>query len=181
MYLVPGFIHGQLPTDSVATFFDVLLFAMLIGLAEEFIARGFVFELFHRMGFWVGVNVSAITFGLMHFYNLSGGRNLTYTIYQVIHAACFGYLALGLMIYSGSIWVPIVFHGLFNLPLVTIEDLGMGDIAYSWIDAVAAFMYGSLMVVLGLALIWARRGWPRFVQRDVDRFVEVAKSLKLVK
>ena len=180
IFLFPGFLHGQLPTESVGRFFDVLLFSLMIGVAEEILCRGFIFQLFNRIGFWTAVHVSSIGFGLMHFYNLSAGQNVTYTIYQAFDAALFGYFALGLMIFTGSIWVPVLFHGLYNLPVITIDNLGRGDISFSWFDALAAFTHGAALLGLGLAMIWARVGWPRFVGVLVERVKVLAVKFKLV-
>ena len=180
LFVVPGFIHGELPTESVGRFFDVLLFSLMIGVSEEFLCRGLVFHLFTRIGFWTAVNVSSISFGLMHFYNLSSGRDFNYTVFQVVNAGVFGYLAVGMMILTGSIWVPVVFHGLVNFPLVTIENLGMGDMGYGWFDVVAAFITGAATVGLGLVMIWARVGWPKFFLVAMERFRDVAVKFKLV-
>lgn len=180
LFLLPGYLHGELPTESFGRFFDVLLFCVMIGVAEEILCRGLVFQMFTRIGFWTAVHVSSVSFGLMHFYNLNSGRNLTFTIYQVIDAGIFGYFAVGLMIYTGSIWVPVVFHGLYNVPVVTIDDLGMGDISYSWVDAVAVVTHGVTMVSLGLVMIWARYGWPRFMHLVLERVKELAEKYKLI-
>lgn len=180
IFLFPGFMHGHLPTESVGRFFDVLLFSMMIGVSEELLCRGFIFQLFNRIGFWAAVNFSAIGFGLMHFYNLSAGQNVTYTIYQAIDAALFGYFALGLMIFTGSIWVPVLFHGLYNLPVITIDNLGRGDISFGWFDALAAATHGAALVGLGLGMIWARVGWPGFMVRVQDFVKAMVIKMKLV-
>jgi membrane protease YdiL (CAAX protease family) len=103
------------------TFVDIgggFFFALFIGIDEEIFDRGFVFGLLQARGIWIAAVLSSIQFGLMHFGNyLWGEQSLSYTCGQMVDAASFGFVCVGLMLYSGSIWVPILLHGLTDWPM----------------------------------------------------------------
>ena len=77
------------------------------------------------------------------------------------------------MIYSGSIWVPIVMHALWDFPLVTIKGLGHGHVQISWGDVMAQFFENGLMIAVGLLLVWMgdRKNCGAFAISDVNGLV----------
>jgi len=101
--------------------FDVVvgfLFALGIGLDEDFFSRGLIFGAFESYGIQIAAIVSAVHFGLLHFGNaIWGGQSLSFTSTQVVGAMAFGYLCVGLMLYTKTIWVPVLFHGLTDFPM----------------------------------------------------------------
>jgi membrane protease YdiL (CAAX protease family) len=61
---------------------------------------------------------AAIHFGLLHLGNIIwGGQSAANTLAQAVSTGAFGFLAVALMIFSGSIWVPILMHGLADFPM----------------------------------------------------------------
>ena len=101
--------------------FDVVvgfLFALGIGLDEDFFSRGLIFSAFESYGIQIAAIVSAVHFGLLHFGNaIWGGQSFSFTSTQVVGAMAFGYLCVGLMLYTKTIWVPVLFHGLTDFPM----------------------------------------------------------------
>ena len=101
--------------------FDVVvgfLFALGIGLDEDFFSRGLIFGAFESYGIQIAAIVSAVHFGLLHFGNVIwGGQSFSFTSTQVVGAMAFGYLCVGLMLYTKTIWVPVLFHGLTDFPM----------------------------------------------------------------
>jgi membrane protease YdiL (CAAX protease family) len=103
---------------GVAEIAESFIFALFIGIDEDFFSRGFIFGALERYGVWLAALLSSVNFGLLHFQNIIwGGQSAAYTITQVINAAGFGFLAVALMIYSGTIWIPILMHGLCDFPM----------------------------------------------------------------
>lgn len=101
-------------TDTTMNF----IFALFIGIDEDFFSRGFIFGSLERYGVWFAVLVSSIHFGLLHLSNIIwGGQSAAYTLAQVVSAGAFGFLAVAVMIFSGSIWVPILMHALCDFPM----------------------------------------------------------------
>ena len=103
---------------SVAQIIESFIFALFIGIDEDFFSRGFIFGALERYGVWLAAIVSSVHFGLLHLPNIIyGGQSAAYTIAQAVSAGAFGFLAAALMVYSGTIWVPILMHGLCDFPM----------------------------------------------------------------
>ncbi len=87
----------------------VLIFGVLTGLAEELFFRGGVQKLLlcMRVNKHVAIWLTAIIFSLFHlqFYGF---------VPRMLMGACFGYL----MMWSGSLWLPVIAHA-FNNSMVT--------------------------------------------------------------
>ncbi len=99
--------------------FLLLIFAMFcVGIAEEFLSRGIVLTIFEQSGIWRAVAISSISFGVMHYMSLERSADLERVTWHVVSATSIGFLFAGLMIFTKSIWVPITFHSLYNLPIL---------------------------------------------------------------
>ncbi|MCC8038143.1 MAG: CPBP family intramembrane metalloprotease [Bacteroidales bacterium] len=88
---------------------SVLIFGVLTGLAEELFFRGGLQKLLlcMRMNKHVAIWLTAVIFSLCHlqFYGF---------VPRMLMGACFGYL----MMWSGSLWLPVIAHA-FNNSMVT--------------------------------------------------------------
>ena len=103
---------------GLAQIFESFVFALFIGIDEDLFSRGFAFGVIERYGVWIAAILSSLQFGLLHLGNFVwGGQSAVYTIGQAISAGAFGFLAAALMVYSGSILVPILMHGLCDMPM----------------------------------------------------------------
>ena len=115
---LPGLMHSQMTSFRASQILEGLIFAVFIGFDEEFFSRGFIYACLEGYGVLVATVISSIHFGLLHLGNIPwGGQSVSYTLAQVISASAFGYLAVGLMLYTGSIWIPILLHGLSDSPM----------------------------------------------------------------
>ena len=154
--------------------FDVVigfLFSMGIGIDEDFFSRGLIFGTFESYGIQTAAIISSINFGLLHFGNaIWGGQSLSFTTSQVVGAMAFGYLCVGLMVYTKTIWVPVLFHGLVDFPMqlestasFTKGVTGPADWGQTFIFAVPYTIVGCLLIMLsnpgGLKwhTAWAKR------------------------
>jgi len=116
--ILPSLFGSGFASFSVPQILEGLIFALFIGIDEEAFSRGLIYSIFESYGVWIAAAVSSIHFGLLHAGNaLWGGQSWSYTSAQICSAAAFGFLCVGLMLYSGSIWVPIVLHGLNDTPM----------------------------------------------------------------
>jgi len=103
---------------SAAQIVESFIFALFIGIDEDFFSRGFIFGGLERYGVWLAAVISSVHFGLLHLPNIIyGGQSAAYTLAQAVSAGAFGFLAAALMVYSGTIWVPILMHGLCDFPM----------------------------------------------------------------
>ena len=138
---------------SAAQIIESFVFALFIGIDEDFFSRGFIFGGLQRYGIWFAAIVSSIHFGLLHLGNIVwGGQSAAYTIAQAVSAGAFGFLAATLMVYSGTICVPILMHGLCDFPMqfdTPSQYKAMVTGGADWTGVlVDLFLYSSIGVIL---------------------------------
>ena len=127
--------------DAVTTVMAVLSF-LLVGVAEEIIFRGFLFNGMRRTGsLTVAVVVSAITFGMGHIVNLLTGHATMETLVQVLFAVAWGFLFTFAYLKSGSLLPCIAIHGLIDAFSVFSRDSQIADWAYIVATVAAALVY----------------------------------------
>ena len=158
-FTVGPIYHADYAHKSI---FDVVVgffFALGIGVDEDFFSRGLIFGTFESFGIQIAAIVSAVHFGLLHFGNVIwGGQSFSFTSTQVVGAMAFGYLCVGLMLYTKTIWVPVLFHGLTDFPMqlesaATYKNVVTGQ-AY-WLYT---FSFAIPYVIIGWVLISLSRG-----------------------
>lgn len=116
--------------DAVTTVMAVLSF-LLVGVAEEIVFRGFLFNGMRRTGsLTVAVVVSAITFGMGHIVNLLTGHATMETLVQVLFAVAWGFLFTFAYLKSGSLLPCIAIHGLIDVFSVFARDNEIAHWAY---------------------------------------------------
>jgi membrane protease YdiL (CAAX protease family) len=151
-YLVlPTLLNSNISSYGPIRVVEGITFALFIGINEEFFSRGFIYATLERYGVPAATIISSLYFGLLHFGNLLwGGQSFSYTLGQVIDAGTFGYLCVGLMLYTGNIWFPIVLHGLNDTAMqfegvarYTKEVTGRAD----WLGTIA------------LTVVYCAAGW----------------------
>ena len=83
----------------------------------------------------------------------------------VIGATGFGMLMAGVMVYSGTIWIPIAVHGLYNFPMVQFSGVGDGGGKIT-VRFILMFTFTMLVQILvGLALVWLGNYEPVRIKR----------------
>ena len=124
----PNILYGlsELP-------FSLVLMSMVadmsIGVEEEIWFRGVAFLVLlrawgtSRSAVLAAIFVSAALFGIWHMGNFLYGQPLPETVMQVIYTFFLGIIFACLYLICGSIWVPIIAHGVF--------DFG-ASISYLW-------------------------------------------------
>jgi membrane protease YdiL (CAAX protease family) len=129
-----------------------LFMVAMIGLGEEIVCRGLMFNLLRRHGLIKATVVSSIIFGLLHFNHLIGGKPAFAVTMQVISAIGFGIFMCGLMINVRSIWPSVIFHAVtdFSIPF----DVGYGFNSHFgiWKFIVDLFM-PTILAVIGIILV----------------------------
>ena len=152
---LPSIIRSGINNYPIFSIIEGLSFALAIGVDEDFFSRGLIFASLERYGIQVAAIISSIHFGLLHLGNVIwGGQSLSYTLTQVCSAASFGYLAVGIMLFTRSIWIPIVMHGLFDTPMqfegiekFTKEVTGKGDWIGTLFELVLYCGIGYLLII----------------------------------
>ena len=97
-------------SSGLVRLYFIFLAAVLAPLVEELVFRGLLFPvLLQRLPLWAALTVVSTLFALMHFHVPSMAP-----LFVLSFAFCLAYLA------TGTLWVPIVMHGVFNLSTVAV-------------------------------------------------------------
>ena len=127
--------------DAITSVMAVLSF-LLVGVAEEIIFRGFLFNGMKKTGsLTVAIIVSAITFGMGHIVNLLTGHATAETLVQMIFAVAWGFLFTFAYLKGGSLLPCIAIHGLIDAFSVFARDNAAADWAYIIATVVIAVVY----------------------------------------
>ena len=156
-YFAAGLLLLREPGLPLWLIIDGGIFALFIGLDEEFFGRGFVFGTLEKFGVEIAMAGSAVFFGLQHFANyLSGNDSFNYVLGHMVSAAGFGYLMAAVLVMTGSIWVPVFLHGVadYRWVLMAPDDaLAITSGQTNWLSiAVSTF----IMVVIARVILWDR-------------------------
>ena len=108
---------------------NVFIGAILVGVCEEFLCRGWLLNEFlerygdTKKGVWYSIIISGVIFGLIHLGNFFNGQDLVSTVTQILSASATG-IVFGLIYYkTKNIWSVILLHGLWDFSLF------LGDLA----------------------------------------------------
>lgn len=93
-----------------------ILKMLCVGFLEETIFRGFLFKAISQSSLKWALVVSSLTFGLGHILNLINGSGMSIgeNLVQIVSAVLIGFLYVLIFIRSGSLWMCIISHGVFN-------------------------------------------------------------------
>jgi membrane protease YdiL (CAAX protease family) len=141
LFFVP---FGHLTFDKVL---DVTIFVAGVGLVEESIFRGWIFVKLERISQRTALIVSSLIFGLLHLINLLSDLQFRFVIGQAFAAMSMGFLFAAVMLYTGTIWVPIALHALMDLPFFLMD----------YFDQLQSGSYGQVLtgvvVIFGVNII----------------------------
>ena len=132
---------ASLRYDGITTVMAVLSF-LLVGVAEEIVFRGFLFNGMRKTGsLTAAILVSAVTFGMGHIVNLLTGHATAETLVQMIFAVAWGFLFTFAYLKGGSLLPCIAIHGLIDAFSVFARDNAAADWAYIIATVVIAVVY----------------------------------------
>ena len=168
--MLPGnrFISPN-PSDFVTVALSQLLG---VGVFEEVLFRGLVFGILlkkmghSKRGLLNACAISSVIFGMYHIVNIDSivvnaevlSIGVVYpVISQIIYSTAFGLLAVALFIRSGTLWVPILIHGVGNLVVQTFFAFVSRDRILQFIEtpivmSLPEFIISTLMSTIPLLL-----------------------------
>lgn len=103
----------------------------LVGYSEELLVRGFLTDNLRNSGYsviMVGI-ISSAVFGILHFMNFFVGQTGLKTSGQVIITTLMGLNFYIIYIISGTLWLPILFHFVYDFSLLMLNpktEIGKG-------------------------------------------------------
>ncbi len=127
--------------DGITTVMAVLSF-LLVGVAEEIVFRGFLFNGMKKTGsLTAAIIVSAVTFGMGHIVNLLTGHATGETLVQMIFAIAWGFLFTFAYLKGGSLLPCILIHGLIDAFSVFARDNPVAEWTYIIATVAVALVY----------------------------------------
>ena len=76
----------------------------------------------------LSVSLSSLLFGCVHLFNLFGGASLPDTLLQIGYSTLIGAAAALLLLLCRSLWVPILFHFVYNFGGLFVGTFGTGEL-----------------------------------------------------
>ena len=108
-------LPAVLGLPPAGTLLFIALNTALIGLSEEWMFRGVLFQgLRSRLSMWPAILLTSLLFGAVHVLNVITTGQLAEAAVQAVAAFMSGMLLIALLIRTGSIWVPITYHALWD-------------------------------------------------------------------
>ncbi len=101
----------------------------LVGLSEELLVRGYLVDVVQADGRapWMVALVTSVVFGVLHGANIVNGQDAPTTALQVASTVLMGLALFAALAVSGTLWLPIVLHFLFDFSLVVQGQMNKTD------------------------------------------------------
>ena len=148
-------IGAQYAGHSFLDILSAVVFTMAIGVNEEIFSRVMIFGFFEQYGVWVAAAISSVHFGALHIGNaVWSDQSWGYTIGQAISAGAFGFMCCGFMLYTGSVWIPILLHGLSDLPFQFLTNAQYTSTTQASLDLVGLGLDLFVFLSVGGLLIY---------------------------
>ncbi|MGO4957534.1 CPBP family glutamic-type intramembrane protease [Luteococcus sp. Sow4_B9] len=154
-----GARHPQMSQDDVPLYLFALGIVAKIGLAialqgipEELVWRGWLMRCLADRPL-IALAVSAIVFGMLHFWSIGGQEGIGDRVLYCLHAAAFGFLAGALALRLRSLWCAVGVHAGLHLTTLCFE---LGNV---FVDGPAVWITESvLMLIVGVLFLAGWRG-----------------------
>lgn len=147
----------DLGSFNLASFINMLVFCIFVGIAEEFLCRGWLQNEFierfshNKKEIIVSIILSSLIFGCMHLVNISFQTTFE-TIIQIINATALGFL-LGTIYYkTKNIWSVIFLHSFYDFSIMLGEIDMIKDCTYGT-PTLSISIYETLGVLL-ISFLW---------------------------
>ena len=139
---------------------------LLIGVAEEGLFRGVVYELFadifgkaSRKGVYLTISVSSVVFGLCHLTNLfAPGISVAAVMLQVVSAMAIGMVLCAIKFRAhGSIWPSIIVHALIDASGFILGGVLWGGTEVDSVNGLDPRGILMIPILIGLAVFLMRK------------------------
>jgi membrane protease YdiL (CAAX protease family) len=99
----------------------IFLNTAIVGVSEELMCRGVLFQgLRSSLKLWPSIVIVSLLFGALHVLNAFGTGRLVFASVQAVAAAMTGFMLIALRVRTGSLWVPIAVHGLWDFCTISL-------------------------------------------------------------
>ena len=148
---------SSLETFSFLKFLNVIVFCILIGIAEEFLCRGWIQNEFierysdNKRRVIYSIILASLVFGLMHMTNLLA-QSFFETILQVINATALGVLLGSIYYKTKNIWSVIFLHAIYDAAIFVGEMNLVKDCTYNTPTFGVTIVNGISIIII--SAIW---------------------------
>lgn len=163
--------YSQIASTSIAKLINLIIFCIFIGIAEEFLCRGWIQNEFleryseSRKSVIMSIVLSSLVFGLMHISNI-GVQTVYETILQIINATALGVLLGSVYYKSKNIWTVIFLHAFYDFAIFLGEINLVKECTYNTpsfgvavIDSIGILSV-SLLWIFSAALVLRKCNFP---------------------
>ncbi len=128
LYIVGGLALATfLGMPPISVLCLILLNCMLVGFSEELMFRGVLLQAFRQAtSIWTAVLLTSVAFGAVHSLNVFVTGDLKAALIQSTAAFLSGLMFVALRLRTGSLWIPILVHGLWDFATFTLGSASAG-------------------------------------------------------
>lgn len=171
-------LYGGGAGTDIPGIVNTAVFALLVGIYEEFLCRGWLLNEFlerygdTKKGVWISIIASGIIFGLIHFINVSS-NGFAGTLTQVLNASATGILWGFIYYKTKNIWSVVFLHAFWDFSLFLAELSPVTEIITNTSGTNVLAIVGTILLVVSELLILLP------FRRDIDSNVESGKIFKV--
>jgi len=103
-----------------------MLFTVATVINEEVYFRGLILKTLRTKGTKFAIIISSVIFGISHFGSLAIGKSIEHSLLLVGFAALFGFVCAEIVVKTGSILVPLIWHFTHNIVSIITADASSG-------------------------------------------------------
>lgn len=148
---------ASLDSFSILKFINVLILSIFVGVAEEFLCRGWLQNEFlerysdNKNNVIISIVLASLVFGFMHIMNL-GTQTLFETILQIINAVAIGLLLGSIYYKTKNIWSVIALHAFYDFAIFLGEMNLVKDCTYNT-PTLGVTLVSSIGIIV-ISTIW---------------------------
>lgn len=123
LYII-GFlsIAGLLGWPPLSLMLMILFSTLFVGLSEETMFRGMLFQALRtRVKLWPAMIWTSVLFGSVHILNALTTGEFLMALLQAFTATLSGVAFIAILVRTGSLWPPILYHALWDFGTFTIS------------------------------------------------------------
>lgn len=142
---------------NIASFINMVVFCVFVGIAEEFLCRGWLQNEFierfstNKKETIISIILSSLIFGFMHIVNISFQTPFE-TILQIINATSLGFLLGSVYYKTKNIWSVIFLHSFYDFSIMLGEVDLIKDCTYNN-PSLFVSIYESFGIIL-ISVLW---------------------------
>ena len=144
-------------TFNISSFINMLIFCLFVGIAEEFLCRGWLQNEFlerfsnNKREIIISIILSSLVFGCMHLVNISF-QTVFETIIQIVNATALGFLLGSIYYKTKNIWSVIFLHAFYDFSIMLGQIDLVKDCTYTN-PTLAISIYESIGVII-ISVLW---------------------------